>query len=302
MRAPLPSLSLKLALQRQHPRSPSLQGSSPSPQTWDPPSWSLAVLFLRRRLTESQRRVYVHRAPRGLTLALKVTKRLTPVQRVQRDRTETRVIPSPVCPSSLSYSLCLLVASCHSDNSEKKKQKRKKLSRRVRQLEKTVEGLSHGLILALTELQDRKTTADGRKSVNVDALSTALSDLSTVEDHPDSAPGTSAPGATLPQPPSEPPARQRESASQDTSAVGAEHVATENDSSMLISEGRTPISGLLKPILDFMACREVHQLLKQAECHPGLRNTQLFDLLWVANNFFNVHGGVRYHSSRRRGH
>ena len=245
---------------------------------------------------ESQRRAHVRCALRGLTLTSSVTRRMKPFR---RDQTETHVISSPVCPSPLSYSPYLLIASRRSDNHEKKK--RKRISRRVRRLEKTVEDLSHGLILALTELQDRTTTADCRKSDDVDALSTALSGLSTVEeDPPDRIPRTSAPDSTLPHP-SEPPARRRESVSQDTSAeLGAERVATENDSSISISDGRTPISGLLKPILDFMACPEVHQLLKWAEVHPGLRNTQLFDLLWVANNFFNVHGGVRYYYSLRR--
>jgi hypothetical protein len=180
----------------------------------------------------------------------------------------------------------------------------------VRRLEKTVEGLSHGLILALTELQDlrgRTTTADDRTANNsdvVDALSTALSGLSTVVDHPESNPGATAPGVTLHHS-SEPPdlmSARRESASTNTSTnhEAAEHndgVVTENDSSILISDDRSPISGLLKPILDFMACPEVHQFLKWAEEHPGLRSTQLFDLLWVANNLYNVHGGVRYPSS-----
>ena len=59
----------------------------------------------------------------------------------------------------------------------------------MRRLEKTVENL---LSLALTELQDRTTIADGRKIVNsgmIDALSAALSGLSVV-DHLDSTPGT----------------------------------------------------------------------------------------------------------------
>lgn len=86
--------------------------------------------------------------------------------------------PSVCCPP-LSYSPRLPVAtsstSRHSDTREKKK--RKGISRRVRQLEKTVENL---LSLALTEPQDRTTTADGRKIDNsdvVDTLSAALSGL-----------------------------------------------------------------------------------------------------------------------------
>ena len=116
------------------------------------------------------------------------------------------------------------------------------------------------------------------------------------DDHPDRTPGTSAPDATPP----EPATRRRDSTPQVTSAeLGAERIVTENDSSTFISDDRSPISGLLKPILDFMACPEVHHFLKWAEAHPGLRNTQLFDLLWVTNNLFNVHGGVRYTSFRR---
>ncbi|KAN0132447.1 hypothetical protein V8E53_009873 [Lactarius tabidus] len=190
--------------------------------------------------------------------------------------------------------------SRHRDTRDKKK--RKRISRRVRRLEKTVESLSHGLILALTELQNRTTTADVRKTDNsgmVDALSTALSNLSTVVDHPDSTPGTSEPEATLPRTsePPDPTTTQRESASKNTSTSheAAEHndgVVTENDTSIFISDDRSPISGLLKPILDFMACPEVHRFFKWAEAHPGLRSTQLFDLLWVANNLYNVHGGI----------
>jgi hypothetical protein len=200
--------------------------------------------------------------------------------------------------------------SRHRDNRGKKK--RKRISQRVRRLEKTVEGLSHGLILALTELQDlrgRTTTADDRTANNsdvVDALSTALSGLSTVVDHPESNPGATAPGVTLHHS-SEPPdlmSARRESASTNTSTnhEAAEHndgVVTENDSSILISDDRSPISGLLKPILDFMACPEVHQFLKWVEEHPGLRSTQLFDLLWVANNLYNVHGGIMMYCLRK---
>jgi hypothetical protein len=56
---------------------------------------------------------------------------------------------------------------------------------------------------------------------------------------------------------------------------------------------RSPISRLLRPILNFMMCPEVSQFLKQAEAQPGLRGTPIFDLFWVLDNLFNVHGGVR---------
>ncbi|KAN0132441.1 hypothetical protein V8E53_009867 [Lactarius tabidus] len=175
--------------------------------------------------------------------------------------------------------------------------KRKRISRRVRRLEKTVEGLSHGLILALTELQDlrgRTTTAGGRKSDNsgkVDALSIALSGLSTV-DHHDSTPGTSAPDATLICPSEQPGPMTTRRSQHKSTKLGAAEQNDVDDSSIFISDDRSPISGLLKPILDFMACPEVHRFLKWAEAHPGLRSTQILDLLWVANNLFDVHGGI----------
>ncbi|KAN0130504.1 hypothetical protein V8E53_011590 [Lactarius tabidus] len=216
----------------------------------------------------------------------------------QRDWGERRVMSSSVCPSPLSYSLCHLVAtssiSRHRDTHYKK---RKRISRRVRRLEKSVEGLSHGLILALTELQDlrgRTTTAGGRKSDNsgkVDALSIALSGLSTV-DHHDSTPGTSAPDATLICPSEQPGQMTTRRSQHKSTKLGAAEQNDVDDSSIFISDDRSPISGLLKPILDFMACPKVHRFLKWAEAHPGLRSSQILDLLWVANNLFDVHGGI----------
>ena len=72
-----------------------------------------------------------------------------------------------------------------------------------------------------------------------------------------------------------------------------DRAAMGDDKSLLTSSVRSPISGLLRPILDFMNCPEVSQFLKQAKTHPGLRNTQIFDLFWVLDSLFNVHGGVR---------
>jgi len=193
------------------------------------------------------------------------------------------------------------------------------MSRRVRRLEKTVESLSHGLTLALTELKDlrgRSTTADGPKTDDsgvVDALTTAFSDISAVHDHPDSTLRASVLDATL-HPSEQPdPTTQHKSATQHTNTrLGAlsvsgeskfgptaepsrvvDHIATRNDGSLSISNDRSPISGLLRRILDFMTCPEVSQFLKSAEAHAGLRSTQLFDLFWVSDNLFNVHGGVR---------
>lgn len=209
--------------------------------------------------------------------------------------------------------------SHHRDTRDQKK--RSRISRRVRRLEKTVESLSHGLILALTELKEvraRLNTVDARKTDNPgadDALTTAFSNLSTVVNHSDSTLGATAPAATLTHPSEQPdPTIQCEGATKHTntkfgalsesreskfgttsgpsSVVG--HNATEKDCSLLISDDRSPISGLLRPILDFMTCPEVFRFLKWAEAHAGLMSTQLFDLCWVSDNLFNVHGGVRY--------
>ncbi|KAF8261961.1 hypothetical protein EI94DRAFT_1744836 [Lactarius quietus] len=180
-------------------------------------------------------------------------------------------------------------ASCRSGNLAQKK--RSRTSRRIRRLEKTVESLSHGLILALTEIKDiqggRTTTADTRDPENsniVDALSTALSGLSTLVNHPNSTSGVSAPDATLHDSERVDPVTR--------SAAEPNSVRTENANSLIIKNGRSPVSGLLKPILDFMICPELSRLRKWASAHPGLRSTQLFDLVWVADNIFNVHGGV----------
>ena len=65
------------------------------------------------------------------------------------------------------------------------------------------------------------------------------------------------------------------------------------DKSLFTSKNRSPISEMLSPILKFITSSDVFQFLKQIETHGGLRNTQLFDLSWVLNNLFNIHGGVR---------
>ena len=180
----------------------------------------------------------------------------------------------------------------------------------MRRLERTVESLSHGLILALTELKEFQDRSDGRKTDKtgiIDDLSTAPSRLSTVVDHPNSIPKAPAPDTIL-RPSEQPdPTRQRE----DAIKTGALSVSTApklgplaephdvvdpsvagNDDSLFISDDLSPVSGLLQSILDFISCPEVLQFLKRAEAHPGLRSTQLFDLFWVADNLFNVHGGV----------
>ena len=173
----------------------------------------------------------------------------------------------------------------------------------MRRLEKTVESLSHGLILALTELKD--TRGHTTSSSTVEALSTALSGVSTEVDLPDNTSEASAPDVTALRPSEQPdPTKRRESTSLHTSTRLGDPsgsgksksdptagVAKEKHCSIPLRKDRSPISGLLK--LDFMTCPEVFRFLKWAEAHPGLKSTQLFDLLWVSDNLFNMHGGVR---------
>ncbi|KAN0132439.1 hypothetical protein V8E53_009865 [Lactarius tabidus] len=161
------------------------------------------------------------------------------IKPLQRDWVETRVMSSSVGPSPLPHSVCLLLAtsniSRHMNTRDKKK--RKRISQRVRGLEKTAKSLSHELILALTELQNRTTAAHGRKANNsgiVNALSTALSGLSTGVEHYDNTPGTSAPDAT-PLCPSEQP-------NQTTTRPKSVSQHKENDSSI-----SSVMIGLLSP-------------------------------------------------------
>ncbi|KAH9173731.1 hypothetical protein EDB89DRAFT_1957396 [Lactarius sanguifluus] len=197
--------------------------------------------------------------------------------------------------------------------------KRSRISRRVRRLEKTVESLSHGLILALTELKDlrgRSTTADDPKTNDsgvADVLTTAFSSLSTVVDHPNGI-GASELDAIRPSEQWDP-TTQRENATQHTNTdpevlfmsrvskfgptAGSndvvDHITMENDGFIFTSGDRFPISGLLRPILDFMTCPEVFRFLKSAEAHAILRSSQLSDLFWVSDNLLNVHGGILIH-------
>jgi hypothetical protein len=55
---------------------------------------------------------------------------------------------------------------------------------------------------------------------------------------------------------------------------------------------RTVAFRTLSPILEFITSSDVFQFLKRAEIHAGLLNTQLFDMFWILDNLFNVHGGV----------
>lgn len=49
---------------------------------------------------------------------------------------------------------------------------------------------------------------------------------------------------------------------------------------------------MLSPIRKFITSSDVFGFLKRAEIHSGLLTTQLFDLFWILDNLFNVHGGV----------
>jgi hypothetical protein len=70
-------------------------------------------------------------------------------------------------------------------------------------------------------------------------------------------------------------------------------IATGNDGTLLTT-GRDKSLALqtLSPISRFITSSDVFQFLKRAEIHAGLLNTQLFDLFWILDNLFNVHGGV----------
>lgn len=69
--------------------------------------------------------------------------------------------------------------------------------------------------------------------------------------------------------------------------------ATRNDKSLFTSKDRSPITAMLGPISKFIMSSDVGQFLSQAKIHSGLCSTQIFDLFWVLNNLFNIHGGVR---------
>lgn len=56
---------------------------------------------------------------------------------------------------------------------------------------------------------------------------------------------------------------------------------------------RSHVSHMLSPVLKFVTSSDVFQSLKRVEIHAGLSSTQLFDLCWVLDNLFNVHGGVQ---------
>jgi hypothetical protein len=70
-------------------------------------------------------------------------------------------------------------------------------------------------------------------------------------------------------------------------------IATGKDGTLFTtSKDKSLALQTLSPILKFITYSEVFRFLKRAEIHAGLLNTQLFDLFWILDNLFNVHGGV----------
>lgn len=91
------------------------------------------------------------------------------------------------------------------------------------------------------------------------------------------------------------------------SSVGSENafscIATGNDGALFkftTSNDRSSALQMLSPILKFITTSDVFQFLKRAEIHAGLLKTQLFDLFWILDNLFNVHGGVWFLFSLER--
>jgi len=72
-------------------------------------------------------------------------------------------------------------------------------------------------------------------------------------------------------------------------------IATGSDRTLFAaSKDRSFVSQMLSPILKSVTSSDMFQFLKRAEVHAGLLSTQLFDLFWLLDNLFNVHGGVRF--------
>ena len=70
-------------------------------------------------------------------------------------------------------------------------------------------------------------------------------------------------------------------------------IATGNDGTLLIiGKNRPPALEMLSSILKYITSPDVFKFLKWAEIHAGLLKTQLFNLFWILDNLFNVHGGV----------
>lgn len=213
-----------------------------------------------------------------------------------------------------------------------------KTDRRFRRLEKTVESLSHGLILALTQLKCGDMYADtephrwgsgpgphhrpGHSDVAKDEIESVSGNHSVDDDGRDLSTvfarlgfinslcggiGTTAP--SLQQPDNKLSSSLEENLLRMllrlpqtttipvTSKAGPGNsfncIATGNDGTLFTTgKDRSPIPQMLSPILRFITSSGVFQFLKRAEMHAGLLKTQLFDLFWILDNLFNVHGGI----------
>jgi hypothetical protein len=71
-------------------------------------------------------------------------------------------------------------------------------------------------------------------------------------------------------------------------------IATGSNDSLFTTSKEMSHSRMLSPILKFITSSDVFEFLKRVEIHASLWSTQLFDLFWVLDNLFNVHGGVRF--------
>ena len=71
-------------------------------------------------------------------------------------------------------------------------------------------------------------------------------------------------------------------------------IATGSNESLSTTSKEMSHSRMLSPVLKLIKSSDVFEFLKRAEIHAGLWSTQLFDLFWVLDNLFNVHGGVRF--------
>ena len=129
------------------------------------------------------------------------------IWRVIEQRTEIIRVRVAYSPVSLLFTAAALQLSLYTATSSglrrhyrgsRREWSKSKVARRIRRLEKTVETLSHGLVLALTELnaggvhagRPSSSTVDGGESDfvvdTVDGLSTAFAGMGAREDCADS--------------------------------------------------------------------------------------------------------------------
>ncbi|KAH9992219.1 hypothetical protein BJV74DRAFT_834975 [Russula compacta] len=182
----------------------------------------------------------------------------------------------------------------------------------VRRLQKTVEGPSQVPVLAPNQPKAGDIHAEPRgSSSGIDGLSTVLAGMELLND---SCSGT---GTLAPLRPSTESYSREENllrsrlspsfhwptAFPENYRAGPDNAfdctATRNDMSLFSSKDRSPIAAILGPISKFIASSDVGQFLNQAKIHSGLCSTQIFDLFWVLNNLFNIHGGILIHCLRK---